>query len=70
MKRLVHAACLAAAIAVATLPALAGTASAAPAATGLLRIAQLSPNSAPVDIYLDGTRVLTAAPFTTVAPYR
>jgi hypothetical protein len=70
MKRLVHTACLAAAIAVAVLPALAGTASAAPAATGLLRIAQLSPNSSPVDIYLDGTRVVAAAPFTTVAPYR
>lgn len=70
MNRSLQWVCVTVLAVVALIPATAGAASAAPAATGLLRIAQLSPNSAPVDVYLDGARVLTAAPFTTVAPYR
>jgi hypothetical protein len=51
-------------------PLLAATPASAAPAVGLLRIAVLSPNAGPLNVTLDGKSALSAAPFTTVAPYR
>ena len=58
-----------AALTVGALPVVAASPAAAAPATGLLRVAVLSPNAGPLGVALDGKPVVENAPFTTVAPY-
>lgn len=70
MSRLVRFAPVAAVAAIVAIPLLAATPASAAPATGLVRIAVLSPNAGPLNVSVDGHSALNSAPFTTVAPYR